>query len=126
MSNLWDLPTGRKLETERMSIRTLPRATTKSLDRARRTWPEAQAADFEHDGRLFRDKASGTVYRRVPGDPQAGGAGRDDVDTWFLSADESGDGIVYLIAAENPGSVTHSVVGDIYGRPAAPHEVMAR
>lgn len=124
--DLWNVPTGRQLTEEKMSIRALPRASVKSLERARKTWPESQADDFEREGKLFRDKGSGTLYRRVRGEPEAGGAGRDDISTWFVSYDEAGDGIVYLIAADNPGAVTHSVVGEIGGRRAAPHEAVVR
>ena len=91
MTEPWgmDLPVGRKFEETAMAVRTLPRATPKALERARKTWPEARAEDFTHEGRLFRDKASGIVYRRVGGDPQLGGAGKEDVTTWFISHDES-------------------------------------
>ena len=99
-----DVPSGRRLEKEKMSIRVLPRATPKALERARKTWPEARADDFEPEGKLFRDKASGNLYRRAPGNPTLGGAGREDVDVWFVSHDEAGDGIVFLRATDNPGT----------------------
>jgi hypothetical protein len=124
--DLYAMPTGRRVEESAMSVRTLPRASAKVLERARRTWPEAMADDFEIEGKLFRDKGSGVVYRRVPGDPQLGGAGREDVSTWFVSHDDSGDGIVYLIVADNPGSVTRTVFGEIGGRLAAAHEGVMR
>lgn len=123
---LLNVPTGRRFEETAMSIRTLPRATARSLERARKTWPEARASDFDAEGKLFRDKASGVLYRRVPGDPQLGGAGREDAALFFISADEAGDGIVYLIAADNPGTVYSVVQGEIGGRAAAPHEAMVR
>lgn len=126
MTDLWNLPTGRQFKETAMAVRTLPRVTPKTLERARKTWPESRAEDFEREGRLFRDRGSGVLYRRVPGDPQTGGAGREDVATWFISADEAGDGVVYLIAADDPGSVTHSVVGEIGGRVAAAHEAVVR
>jgi len=64
---------------------------------ARKTWPESRSDDFTREGKLFRDKATDTLYRRVPGDPLLGGAGREDVSTWFISYDEAGDGLVYLL-----------------------------
>ena len=73
---------------------------------------------------MWRDKGSGTLYRRAPGDPQISGAGKEDVSTWFVSADEAGDGIVCLIADDDPGSVVRSVWGEIGGRPAAAHEAV--
>ena len=109
-----------------MSIRGLPRASTKALTQARKTWPEARADDFEVEGKLFRDKATGTLYRRVPGDPALGGVGRDDASTWFVSYHEAGDGIVYLIEADSPGTVYSVVQGEIGGRAAAPHEGLMR
>lgn len=126
MTDLWNLPTGKRLEETKMSVRTLPRVTPKMLERARKTWPESKAEDFEREGKLFRDKATDRLYRRVPGDPQAGGAGRQDVSTWFVSHDEAGDGIVYLIAADEPGSVVSTAVGEIGGRLAAAHEALVR
>lgn len=115
-----DVPTGRRLEETAMSIRTLPRASTKALERARRTRPESRDADYEVEGRLFIDKASGIAYRRVPGDPQAGGVGRDDISTWFVAGDELGDGIVYLLAADAPGSVVSQEVGTVGGYAEGP------
>ncbi len=103
------------LEDEKMSVRTLPRASAKALERARRMWPEARAEDFEKATKYhWRDKATGNLFRRVPGDPQAGGVAKD-IDVWFLSGDELGDGIVYLLAADAPGSVVSSKVGSIGG-----------
>lgn len=117
-----DVPSGRQLGDHGTTIRVLPRATTKALAHASRTWPQAQAGDFEADGRVFRDRATGTVYHRVSGDPQLGGAAREDIDTWFVSADPTGDGIVYLIADGSPGSVVSTTVGEIGGRVAIPNE----
>jgi hypothetical protein len=65
MTDLWEVPGGRKLEEAKMQIRVLPRAGAKAIERARRTWPEANAGDFEREGRLFRDRGSGILYRRV-------------------------------------------------------------
>jgi hypothetical protein len=121
---LYNMPTGRRVEEAKMSLHTLPRATPKALERARRTWPEARGEDFTREGRLFREKASGVAYRRVPGDPQLGGAGREDVSTFFVSVDETGDGVVYLVAADNPGSVVSTTIGVMEGRPALPHEAL--
>jgi hypothetical protein len=121
-----DVPSGRRLEELKTTIRVLPRATPKARAKARRTWPEADAGDFEPEGKLFRDKGTGVVYRRVGGDPQAGGTAREDVSTWFISADDDGDGIVYLLAEGSPGSVVSTEVGEIGGRPAAAHEGVAR
>jgi len=127
MTDLFNLPTGRELRTPAMAIRVLPRASGKTLERARKTWPEANAADFEVEGKLFRDKGSGIVYRRVQGDPQLGGAGREDVSTFFISHDgELGDGIVYLTPADNPGSVTHTFIGEVGGYEASGHEALVR
>jgi hypothetical protein len=128
MSDAWvDLPTGRQLQQPKMSIRTLPRASAKAIARARSTWPESQADDFQPVGKLFVDRATGIAYRCVPGDPQAGGAGREDVSVWFISHDdEYGDGLVYLRRDGDPGEVVHSVVGEIGGRPALAHEAVAR
>ena len=71
MSELWDVPTGGLLEESKTTIRNLPRASAKAIQKARGTWPEAKSDDFEREGKLFRDKATDTLYRRVPGDPQA-------------------------------------------------------
>jgi hypothetical protein len=118
-----DVPSGRRLEESRTTIRVLPRASDKALASARRTWPQSDAADFDRDGKLFRDKATGVAYRRVPGDPQAGG-GRGDIATWFISADDWGDGIVYLQRADDPGSVVTQDVGEIGGRRETAQDVM--
>lgn len=123
---LFDMPTGRRVDEPKMAIRVLPRVSAKALERARKTWPESQSGDFEREGKLFRDRATGTLFRRVPGDPGLGGSGREDVSVWFISADDLGDGIVYLIEADNPGAVHSVVQGEIGGRPAAPHEAMVR
>lgn len=115
--DLWyEAPTGRQLVDTGMGIRVLPRATPPALERARRTWPEARADDFDREGKLFVDKATGTAYRRVPGDPQLGGAGREDVSTWFISHDDAGSGICYLQKADTPDSVVSSELGDVGGR----------
>lgn len=127
MTDLWTVPTGREFKEHATSIRTLPRATRKALERARKTWPEARAEDFEVDaGKRFRDRATGVVYRRVPGEPHLGGAGREDVDVWFVSGDETGDGIVYLRAEDNPGSVVSTAHGEVGGRQAGAHEAVVR
>jgi hypothetical protein len=75
MSNGWiDVPQGRVLEEERATIRGLPRASAKALAQARKMWPEAQAQDFEKVSKyVWADKASGRRYRRLGGDPVAGG-----------------------------------------------------
>ena len=39
--------TGRRLEKETMSVRVLPRATPKAIERARKAWPQADAGDFD-------------------------------------------------------------------------------
>jgi hypothetical protein len=62
----------------------------------------------------------------VAGDPQLGGAGREDVSTWFISHDALGDGIVYVRRADDPGAVVSVVQGEIGGRRAAAHEAVAR
>ena len=128
MSDQWyaELPSSRQVEDKATSIRTLPRATAKALERARQTWPEARAEDFEVEGKVFRDEATGVAYRRVAGDPNLGGAGREDVDVWFISYDEAGDGICYLRAEDNPGTVVSVVQGEMGNRRAAPHESVAR
>ena len=89
MTDPWALPEGRVLEETKTSIRTLPRASAKTLERARRTWPEARPDDFEREGKLIRDKRSGVLYRRVPGDPTMGRAGAEDVSVFFVSFDEA-------------------------------------
>ena len=88
----------------------------------KKTWPQARAEDFEPVGKTYIDRASGVAYRRVPGDPQLGGAGREDIDVWFVSHDPLGDGIAYLRADNNPGYVVSVVQGEIGGRPATSHE----
>lgn len=122
MIDPWNVPTGRQLEEQGTTIRTLPKASAKTLEWARRTWTEAKASDFETVGKLYVDKASGVAYRRVPGDPQLGGAGREDVDVWFISHDKTGDGLVYLRGADNPGSVVSVPQGEIGGRQVTGHE----
>ena len=126
MSELIDVPSGRQLEEPTTTIRMLPRASAKTLDRARRTWPEASAEDFEQVGKLYVDRASGVAYRRVPGDPQAGGAAREDVDVWFISHDPLGDGVVYLRRDGSPGSVVSVVQGELGGGLATSHEGAVR
>ena len=44
---LIDPLTGRRLEKETMSVRVLPRATPKAIERARKAWPQADAGDFD-------------------------------------------------------------------------------
>jgi hypothetical protein len=110
-----DIPSGRRLEEERMSIRGLPRATAKALENARRTWPEAKADDFEREGKAWVDQATGIRYRRAAGDPGLGGASKESVDVWFISADKTGDGIVYLRREDNPGAVLSTAQGEFGG-----------
>jgi hypothetical protein len=119
-----DIPSGGKLEAKKMSIRVLPRATDKAVANARRTWPEATAADFERTGKLWVDKATGIAYRRVAGDPEAGGTGRADVAVWFISGDELGDGIVYLQKADAPGSALTEEIGEVGGRRMTAQDVL--
>ena len=71
MSGFINVPSGRRLEELKTTIRVLPRATAKALEKARRTWPEARANDFERKGKLWVDEGSDIAYRRVPGDPLA-------------------------------------------------------
>ena len=60
----------------------LPPANEHSLTIARRTWLEANADDFEQQGMHWRDRASGELFRRVPGNPIAG-ASPQDVSLFF-------------------------------------------
>jgi hypothetical protein len=53
-SGSWfELPTGGRLEEGPTIIHVLPKATPKALEIARRTWPEANADDFERAGKVW-------------------------------------------------------------------------
>ena len=64
-----DVPHGRQLEDVAAVIHQMPPATPWNLAHARKAWPEAKAEDFERQGKLFVDKASGLEYRHVRGHP---------------------------------------------------------
>jgi len=57
------------------------------IEQARRSWPEAQAADFERVAkRRYADRATGTEYEHVSGLPllAVGGPVVEDIDCWFI------------------------------------------
>ena len=68
-------PHGQRVEADMSRSGTLDtgsNAWPERLLEARRAWPEARSEDFEQvdrRGRLFRDRATNTVYRRLSGAP---------------------------------------------------------
>ena len=73
-------------------LRTMPEATADSIKFAKRSWPQANPADFERVGkRTFRDRATGTEYELCRGnvllgdDPEAADCFfAEDDSLWFL------------------------------------------
>jgi predicted short-subunit dehydrogenase-like oxidoreductase (DUF2520 family) len=54
--------------------------------------------------------------RAAAGSAQRRGTPALSVTTWFVSADELGDGIVYLQKADDPGSAVLQEIGEVGGR----------
>ncbi len=73
-----DFPDGRKLAGSPHKpnyvgeVKSLPKATADTIRYAARQWPEGRASDFDRDGRTWVDRATGTEYRVVHGNPLLG------------------------------------------------------
>ena len=50
-------------------LRSLTQATDETIQYAARTWPQGRPEDFDREGRNYTDRATGTVYRLVHGNP---------------------------------------------------------
>ena len=100
-----DMPEGRRVEGPPHrpgymgEVRSLPQATDDAIKYAARTWPQGRAEDFDVDGRVWTERATGIRYRLVHGNPLAGiGLDGDtssadlfvaaDDSLWFLRRDE--------------------------------------
>ena len=102
----------RRLEETKATIYTLPKATRRAVERARRTWPEAQLEDFQREHKNFVHKETGVRYRRVPGDALLGGAQEQQVTARLVATNAAH--LPDAEAAGNPGG------GLMYRMPSQP------
>lgn len=99
-------PHGRQITLDSSRAGTLDdgcNAYPERVAEAGRCWPEARASDFEQTGkRRFVDRATGRLYRRVPGAPllAVGSEANRGISTWFVA----GGTIVFLEPDGFPGS----------------------
>jgi len=109
-----DMPDGRRLEGSPHKpgymgeVRSLPKATEDAIKYAARSWPQGRPEDFDHEGRVWTNRATGTVYRLVHGNPLAGLGldGDTSVADLFVVEDDT---IWFLRRAEQPVSKSVSL-----------------
>ena len=95
---LGNAPVGRRLETRDRAevvgtIDLFPAATAENVEVARRHYLEARPEDFDRPTRrIWRDRASGREYRRLPGSPLTDAKHKDDGAVFYVD----GDVLVFL------------------------------
>jgi hypothetical protein len=110
-----DYPTGRKLDEPPRGrvgvVRVLPEATSDSIAFCSRHWTRAQEREFNADGKVWTDRASGTAYERVPGNPLfAADPTKASVDAWFVS-----DGNLIFLRRVGQERTTTTPLGSVSG-----------
>jgi hypothetical protein len=120
------MPTGRRLEQGGApagnlgSVRVLPPASAERIEQSRRHWQQASSGDFERVGKRWIDRATGTEYRRVHGDPLLDRDPATSDVSCFLVVDDS---LVYLRpAGAHDSGATRVELGEVGARVATGHE----